>query len=94
MVISWFTSNNKKELLAPYFQEIAKQTVDAAKDNDRVVLSHATYSEVCRDIVIETIVAGGVPREHITLVELVRSNQKDTLKDTLFSKRRVGLPCL
>ena len=70
MVISWFTSNNKKELLAPYFQEIAKQTVDAAKDNDKVVLSHATYSEVCRDIVIETIVAGGVPREHITLVEL------------------------
>ena len=59
MVIGMFTSNNKKELLAPYFEEIAKQTLDAAKDHDKVVLSHATYQQVPRDIVIETIVKGG-----------------------------------
>ena len=53
-----------------YFEEIGKQTVDAAKEHDKVVLSHATYKQEPRDVVIETIVKGGVPREHITIIEL------------------------
>ena len=62
--------NLARELWAPYFEEIGKQTVDAAKEHDRVVLSHATYKQEPRDVVIETIVKGGVPREHITILQL------------------------
>lgn len=64
------TSNGKKELWSPYFEEIAKRAVDAAKHNDKVVLSHATYQQEVRDVVIEKIVEGGVPRDHITIIEL------------------------
>ena len=46
-----------KELWAPYYEEIAKQTVNAAQDHDKVVLTHATYLQEARDVVIETIVA-------------------------------------
>ena len=70
MVKGLCTPNGTKDDWGAYFEEIAKQAVDAAKDNDKVVLSHATYKQEARDLVIETIVAGGVPREHITLVEL------------------------
>jgi len=59
-----------KEIWSPYFEEIAKQTVEAAKDHDKVVLSHATYKPEARIVVIETIVKGGVPRDHITIIEL------------------------
>ena len=62
--------NPARELWVPYFEEIGKRTVDAAKDHDKVVLSHATYQQEPRDVVIETIVKGGVPREHITILEL------------------------
>ena len=59
-----------KEIWSPYFEEIAKQTVEAAKDHDKVVLTHATYKPEARDVVIETIVKGGVPKDHITIIEL------------------------
>ncbi len=38
-----------KETWAPYFEEIAKQTLDTAKIHDRVVLAHATYKQPQRD---------------------------------------------
>ena len=60
----------RKDKWGPYFVEIARRTVDAAKDHDKVVLSHATYKEEARDVVIEKIVEGGVPRDHITVIEL------------------------
>ena len=62
--------NPARELWVPYFEEIGKRTVDAAKDHDKVVLSHATYQQEPRDVVIETIVKGGVPRENLTILEL------------------------
>ena len=34
------------------------------------VLTHATYKPEARDVVIETIVKGGVPKDHITIIEL------------------------
>jgi len=70
MTHNMITSNGKKELWSPYFEEIAKRAVDAAKHNDKVVLSHATYQQEVRDVVIEKIVEGGVPRDHITIIEL------------------------
>jgi len=48
-----------KEIWSPYFEEIAKLTVEAAKENDKVVLTHATYKEEAREVVIEQIVKGG-----------------------------------
>jgi hypothetical protein len=68
MTRNMFSSNQSDS--ASYFEEIGKQTVDAAKEHDKVVLSHATYKQEARDIVIETIVKSGVPREHITTIEL------------------------
>jgi len=49
----------RKDKWGPYFEEIARRTVDAAKDNDKVVLSHATYKEDMRDLAIQEIVKGG-----------------------------------
>jgi len=49
---------------------LLRSPVEAAKDNDKVVLTHATYKPEARDVVIETIVKGGVPRDHITIIEL------------------------
>ena len=60
----------RKDKWGPYFVEIARRTVEAAKDNDKVVLSHATYLQEERDLAIEEIVKGGVPRDHITVIEL------------------------
>ena len=48
-----------KEIWSAYYEEIAKRTVDAAKDNEKVVLTHATYKEEARDVVIDKIVEGG-----------------------------------
>ena len=54
-----WTPNGTKDDWGAYFEEIAKLAVDAAKDHDKVVLSHATYNQEARDLVIETIVKGG-----------------------------------
>ena len=60
-----------KEYWSPFYEEIAKQTVEAAKDNDRVVLSAATYEQEQREFVIEKIQEeGGLRLEQITVVEL------------------------
>eukprot|EP01083_Nonionella_stella_P246652 856048_1 len=66
----YFASGGDPNLGNPYFEEIAKQTLDAAKDHDRVVLTHATYNQVYRDVVIDTLVEGGISKENITLIEL------------------------
>jgi len=49
----------REDKWGPYFVEIARRTVEAAKDNDKVVLSHATYKEDMRDLAIQEIVKGG-----------------------------------
>lgn len=67
MTKNYFSSGGKS---STYFGEIAKQTLDAAKDHDRVVLTHATYNQEYRDVVIDTLVEGGICRENITLIEL------------------------
>jgi len=54
-----------------YYEEIAKQTIDAAKDHDRVVLTHATYYQESRDVVIDTLIDGGICRENITVIQLI-----------------------
>jgi len=59
-----------REMWSPYFEEIAKQAVEAAKDHDKVVLTHATSKEPHRELVISKIVEGGVSLDQITIVEL------------------------
>mmetsp|Transcript_18474 Transcript_18474/g.39687 ORF Transcript_18474/g.39687 Transcript_18474/m.39687 type:complete len:309 (+) Transcript_18474:31-957(+) len=73
MVKKLFTADkqpNPKEFWSPYFEEIARRTVDASKNHDKVVLTHATYQQEFREFVIEKIVEGGVSLEQITVVEL------------------------
>ena len=67
MTKDYFASGGKS---STYFGEIANQTLDAAKDHDRVVLTHATYNQEYRDVVIDTLVDGGIHRGNITVVEL------------------------
>ena len=59
-----------KEEWAPYYEEIANQTINAANDDEKVVLTYATCQQRARDVVIKTLVQGGISRDHITIVQL------------------------
>lgn len=63
-------AEEKKALWGPYFEKIANMTVEAVKSHDRVVLSHATFEQPARDLVIETLLNGGIRREQITIIQL------------------------
>ncbi|KAL7555110.1 hypothetical protein ACHAWF_018736, partial [Thalassiosira exigua] len=67
-----------------YFEKIADMTVEAAKTHDRVVLSHATYDQSPRDVVVETLLKGGVKRDQITILQL--TIDKDVLYGGLFER--------
>ncbi|KAL7545755.1 hypothetical protein ACHAWF_009109 [Thalassiosira exigua] len=58
-----------------YFEKIANMTVEAAKAHDRVVLSHATYDQPPRDVVIKTLLSGGIKRDQITILQLTIDNE-------------------
>ncbi|KAL7536965.1 hypothetical protein ACHAWF_005610 [Thalassiosira exigua] len=64
------TGEFKEELWGPHCDEWARLTLEAAKDHDRVVFTHATGTNMERDHYIKKLVEGGVPRENITLVQL------------------------
>jgi len=55
---------------APYFSELARLTLEAAKDHDKVVLSHATGLNSQRDHVVQKLIEGGVSEGRITLLQL------------------------
>mmetsp|Transcript_11915 Transcript_11915/g.17599 ORF Transcript_11915/g.17599 Transcript_11915/m.17599 type:complete len:348 (+) Transcript_11915:65-1108(+) len=55
---------------APYFSELARLTLEGAKDNDKVVLSHATYKNEMRDHVIKKLIEGGASEDKITIIQL------------------------
>jgi hypothetical protein len=59
-----------KEDWAPYFSELARLTLEAAKDHDKVVLSHATPENCQRDHVMQKLIEGGVSEDRITLIQL------------------------
>ena len=59
-----------KEDWAPYFSELARLTLEAAKDHDKVVLSHATDLNCKRDHVVQKLIEGGVSEGRITLLQL------------------------
>ncbi|KAK1741260.1 hypothetical protein QTG54_007738 [Skeletonema marinoi] len=54
----------------PYFSELARLTLEGAKDNDKVVLSHATDKNEMRDHVIKQIIEGGASEDKITIIQL------------------------
>eukprot|EP00984_Skeletonema_dohrnii_P010616 scaffold4137_cov126-Skeletonema_dohrnii-CCMP3373.AAC.7 len=54
----------------PYFSELARLTLEAAKDNDKVVLSHATDKNDPRDHVIKKLIEGGASEDNITIIQL------------------------
>eukprot|EP00985_Skeletonema_marinoi_P024166 scaffold16639_cov202-Skeletonema_marinoi.AAC.2 len=54
----------------PYFSELARLTLEAAKDNDKVVLSHATDKNEMRDHVIKKLIEGGASGDKITIIQL------------------------
>ena len=55
---------------APEFSELARLTLEAAKDHDKVVLSHATPENCQRDHVMQKLIEGGVSEDRITLIQL------------------------
>jgi hypothetical protein len=55
---------------APHFTELARLTLEGAKDNDKVVLSHATDKNEMRDHVIKKIIEGGASEDNITIIQL------------------------
>jgi len=55
---------------APYFSELARLTLEGAKDNDKVVLSHATGYNDLRDHVIKKLIEGGASEDKITIIQL------------------------
>jgi hypothetical protein len=61
-----------EELWKPYFEEIANQTIDAAKkgSDQHVVLSHATYRQAWREFFVKKLIEGGVKEENITVLYL------------------------
>eukprot|EP00984_Skeletonema_dohrnii_P008212 scaffold3014_cov111-Skeletonema_dohrnii-CCMP3373.AAC.10 len=59
-----------KDDWAPYFSELARLTLDGAKDNKRVVLSHATDRNEKRDHVIKKLIEGGASEDNITIIQL------------------------
>jgi hypothetical protein len=58
------------EMWQPYFEEIAMQTVDAAKQSNQVVLTHGTYRQTWREFVVKKLIEGGALKENITVVHL------------------------
>ncbi|OEU08599.1 hypothetical protein FRACYDRAFT_249491 [Fragilariopsis cylindrus CCMP1102] len=61
-----------EELWKPYFEEIANQTIDAAKkgSDQHVVLSHATYRQAWREFVVKKLIEGGIKGDNITVLYL------------------------
>ncbi|KAL7523873.1 hypothetical protein ACHAWF_000714, partial [Thalassiosira exigua] len=60
----------REDLWGPHYDEMARLTLEAAKDHDKVVLTHATPKNEERDRIINKLVEGGVPKENITLIQL------------------------
>ncbi|KAL7534377.1 hypothetical protein ACHAWF_004814, partial [Thalassiosira exigua] len=63
-------NDTPQNLWGPYFDECARQTLEAAKDHDRVVFTHATPRRVMQDYFVKKLVEGGAPVETISLVQL------------------------
>eukprot|EP00984_Skeletonema_dohrnii_P015717 scaffold6847_cov101-Skeletonema_dohrnii-CCMP3373.AAC.3 len=55
---------------APFYSELARLTLEAAKDNERVVLSHATDKNDHRDHVIKKLIEGGANEDNIIIIQL------------------------
>eukprot|EP00984_Skeletonema_dohrnii_P035183 scaffold34644_cov132-Skeletonema_dohrnii-CCMP3373.AAC.1 len=55
---------------APFYSELARLTLEAAKDNERVVLSHATDKNDHRDHVIKKLIEGGASEDNIIIIQL------------------------
>jgi len=60
-----------EELWQPYYSEIVKNTIEAAKYSDKIVLSHATYRQSHREFVMDKLVEGGATKGNITVLELM-----------------------
>jgi len=60
-----------EELWQPYYDEIAKNTIEAAKHSDKIVLSQAAYRQSHREFVLDKLVEFGATRENITVLELM-----------------------
>ena len=66
IIEAWFIDGN----WAPQFSELARLTLEAAKDHDKVVLSHFTPENCMRDHVMQKLIEGGVSEGRITLLQL------------------------
>ncbi|KAL7491714.1 hypothetical protein ACHAWT_001980 [Skeletonema menzelii] len=54
----------------PMYSELARLTLEGAKEHDKVVLSHATYKNEYRDHFIKKLIEGGASEDNIIIVQL------------------------
>mmetsp|Transcript_14946 Transcript_14946/g.24478 ORF Transcript_14946/g.24478 Transcript_14946/m.24478 type:complete len:344 (+) Transcript_14946:78-1109(+) len=66
MVEKWIVKGDA----ADHFSELARLTLEAAKEHDKVVLSHATYKNEYRDHFIKKLIEGGASEDNIIIVQL------------------------
>ena len=59
-----------EDLWAPYYEEIATLTLQAATTSSKVVLSHATFRQAYREYVVKKLIEGGAKRKNIQVLEL------------------------
>ena len=62
--------DEQEELWQPYFDELAIQTIKAAKRSDTVVLTYATYQQALCDYEIEKLIECGVLDKNIFIIHL------------------------
>ena len=55
---------------APMYSELARLTLEGAKEHDKVVLSHATDKNKYRDHLIKKLIEGGASEDQITIIQL------------------------
>jgi len=58
------------ELWKPFFEELAKLTLEAGKHSNKVVLTFAAYRQTYRDFLLKKLVEGGASKDNFTLVVL------------------------
>ena len=66
MVEKWIVKGDA----ADHFSELARLTLEAAKEHDKVVLSHATDKNEYRDHFIKKLIEGGASEDNIIIVQL------------------------
>jgi len=76
------------EKWSPYFEEIANQTLKAAKTCDNIVITHATLRTTWRDFFMQKLEEGGILKENISMLYL--TIEEDVKLEGLYYRTKRG----